>query len=151
MTQSNTDSAYTLAQLTLQLVGTCQRRQEMIAEEAHLALSEFKCLRAFGTDTSLTVKEIAERMNLTSSRLTRIIDGLVEKNYATRHMDEIDRRIINVVLNDEGRSVASRVSAECVRVYEKVLEDIDPEVRARIIEAIRVLDQRIRVQTDIAG
>lgn len=151
MSDPNTSTAAILSQLTLQLVGTCQRRQEMIAESAHLSLSEFKCLRAFGETPTLTVKEIAERMQLTSSRLTRIIDGLVMKKYATRHMDETDRRIINVALSEEGRQLAQRVSEECVHVYERVLESIEPKLRMRIIDAVRVLDDKIRVQTDSGG
>jgi DNA-binding MarR family transcriptional regulator len=149
MSDPNTNTAVILSQLTLQLVGTCQRRQEMIAESAQLSLSEFRCLRAFGEASTLTVKEIAARMHLTSSRLTRIIDGLVKKKFVTRHMDETDRRIINVMLSEEGQQLALRVSDECVHVYERVLESIEPNLRVRIIDAVRVLDDKIRVQTDL--
>ena len=62
----------------------------------------------------------------------------------------IAARIINVVLNERGHELALSVSAACVLVYEKVLEDMDSDIRAQVIEAVRVLDQRIRLQTDLA-
>ena len=140
--------AETLADLTLALVGCCQRKQERIAERARLSLSEFKCLRAFRNDTELSVKDIAHRMSLTSSRLTRIIDGLVRKHYVTRHIDPQDRRIINVRLTRQGEIVARKVTNDCTHVYEQVLGTIDPRDHAQIISAVDQLWNALQVRTE---
>ncbi len=137
-----------LADLTLGLVGTCQRKQERIAERAKLSLSEFKCLRAFRNDTELSVKDIAHRMSLTSSRLTRIIDGLVKKRFVTRHIDPHDRRIINVRLTKQGEVIARKVSNDCTHVYEQVLQIIDPGDQAEIIAAVAKLFDAMQLRTD---
>ena len=128
--------AETLADLMLKLMWTCQHRQEQIAEDAGLSLSEFKCLRAFRHDTELSVKDIAGRMSLTSSRLTRIVDGLVRKRYVTRHIDPADRRIINVRLTRQGENVGRRVSIECVNVYEQALGFLPADSHGRIIDSM---------------
>ena len=137
-----------LADLTLGLVGTCQRKQERIAERAKLSLSEFKCLRAFRNDTELSVKDIAHRMSLTSSRLTRIIDGLVKKRFVTRHIDPQDRRIINVRLTKQGEVIARKVSNDCTHVYEQVLQIIKPGEQEHIITAIATLFDAMQIRTD---
>ncbi len=140
--------AQQLADLTLGLVGTCQRKQERIAERAKLSLSEFKCLRAFRNDTELSVKDIAHRMSLTSSRLTRIIDGLVKKRFVTRHIDPHDRRIINVRLTKQGEVIARKVSNDCTHVYEQVLQIINPGDQKEIIDAVAKLFDAMQLRTD---
>jgi DNA-binding MarR family transcriptional regulator len=131
--------AETLADLMLKLMWTCQRRQEIIAECSDLSLSEFKCLRAFRHDTELSVKEIATRMSLTSSRLTRIIDGLVRKRFVTRHIDNVDRRIINVRLTRQGELIGRKVGEDCIHVYELALSTIPTGKHAALIECIQEL------------
>jgi DNA-binding MarR family transcriptional regulator len=135
--------AETLSDLMLKLMWTCQRRQELIAGDAELSLSEFKCLRAFRHDTELSVGEIAARMSLTSSRLTRIIDGLVRKRYVTRHIDPLDRRIINVRLTKQGEAVGRKVSAECINVYELALGYLPEESHLNIIGGLTNLSEAL--------
>ncbi len=142
--------AETLASLTLKLMWTCQRKQEQIAERAELSLSEFKCLRAFHHDTELSVKDIAARMSLTSSRLTRIIDGLVKKRYVTRHIDPADRRIINVRLTKQGETVARKVGLECIHVYEQALEILPTEEHDNIISCVNELSSALSTRTAFA-
>jgi DNA-binding MarR family transcriptional regulator len=137
-----------LADLTLGLVGCCQSKQEEIAVRANLSLSEFKCLRAFRRDTEMSVKDIAHRMNLTSSRLTRIIDGLVKKRFVTRHIDPDDRRIINVRLTKQGEIVARKVSNDCTHVYEQVLGILQHKDHDRIIQAVNELADVMQIKTD---
>ena len=68
-----------LADLTFSLLTTCQEKESRLAEQYGLTQAEFRCLRSFGTEENLNNKSIAERMNLSPSRLTRIIDRLVKK------------------------------------------------------------------------
>jgi DNA-binding MarR family transcriptional regulator len=135
--------AETLSDLMLKLMWTCQRRQELIAGDAELSLSEFKCLRAFRHDTELSVGEIAARMSLTSSRLTRIIDGLVRKRFVTRHIDPLDRRIINVRLTRQGEAIGRKVSAECINVYELALGYLPEESHLNIIGSLTNLSEAL--------
>lgn len=145
--QENYRKAERLSDLTLGLVGCCQSKQEEIAERAHLSVSEFKCLRAFRRDTEMSVKDIAFRMHLTSSRLTRIIDGLVKKRFVTRHIDPDDRRIINVRLTKQGEIVARKVTADCIHVYEQVLGMLQPKDHDRIILAVNELADAMHIRT----
>jgi len=139
-----------LADLMLQLMWTCQQRQEQIAERAQLSLSEFKCLRAFRHDTELSVKDIAARMSLTSSRLTRIIDGLVKKKCVTRHIDPEDRRIINVRLTRQGEAVARKVGIECIDVYVRALGSIPTNEHERIIKSVSLLSDALSDQISVS-
>ena len=94
-------TAERLANLTFSLLANCQEKEVRLAEIHNLTQAEFRCLRLFGTDESVNNKQIAERMNLSPSRLTRIIDGLVEKEYINREIDPNDRRNMRVMLSQK--------------------------------------------------
>jgi DNA-binding MarR family transcriptional regulator len=72
-------TAASLTNLTFNLLAKCQTKEERLAKQRGLFQAEFKCLRLFGSDKSLTCKEIGKRMNLSRSRITRVVDGLVKK------------------------------------------------------------------------
>jgi len=134
--QNTTHLAVRMADLTFNLLENCQEKQEFIAEKLNLSVSEFRCLRSFHNDSVLSVKETAARMNLTSSRLTRIIDGLVEKGFVTRNLNVDDRRVMDVALTAEGESVSKRLNKDYTELHEEILGNISPESRDAVIQAL---------------
>jgi len=130
------DLAQRMADLTYKLLENCTEKQEYIAEKLNLSLSEFRCLRIFADDTTLSVKELATRMNLTSSRLTRIIDGLVDKDFVTRTINTHDRRVMDVSLTRDGRDVAQRLNSDYVSLHQDILASIPASSRTAVIRAL---------------
>jgi MarR family transcriptional regulator, 2-MHQ and catechol-resistance regulon repressor len=125
-----------MADLTYRLLENCTEKQEYIAEKFALSLSEFRCLRSFQGDKTLCVKDIAQRMNLTSSRLTRIVDGLVAKQHVTREINPIDRRVMDISLTPEGIAISRRLNIDYVSLHHQILETIPPTVRHTVIKAL---------------
>jgi len=129
-------TASRLANLTFSLLANCQEKEVHLAELHGLTQAEFRCLRLFGTDESLNNKTIAERMNLSPSRLTRIIDGLVEKRYIRRQIDSSDRRNMKVNLSKKGKSLVQQLNKAYVDIHEEILMDIDPSQHEQLIIAM---------------
>lgn len=131
--------AMRMADLTYELLHNCSEKLEYLAETLGLALSEFKCLRAFHRETSLSVKDIACRMNLTSSRLTRIVDGLEEKGLVRREIHRDDRRVIHVVLTEKGLEATKVMVRETTDMHASILQNIEPTSRQAVITALEQL------------
>ncbi|MEE9448832.1 MAG: MarR family transcriptional regulator [Ignavibacteriaceae bacterium] len=129
-------TASRLANLTFNLLANCQEKEVHLAELHGLTQAEFRCLRLFGTDESLNNKTIAERMNLSPSRLTRIIDGLVKKRYIRRDIDSNDRRNMKVNLSTKGKSLVQQLNKAYVDIHEEILMDIDPSQHEQLIVAM---------------
>ena len=129
-------TASRLANLTFSLLANCQEKEVHLAELHGLTQAEFRCLRLFGTDESLNNKTIAERMNLSPSRLTRIIDGLVEKRYIRRQIDSSDRRNMKVNLSKKGKALVQQLNKAYVDIHEEILMDIDPSQHEQLIVAM---------------
>ena len=100
-----------MADLTFQLLEKCQEKQERIASSLKLTVAEFKLLLAFHADALLTAGELAKRMGLSNSRLTRILDGLVHKGVVSRALGVRDRRVMEISLTDRGKKVQEKQSS----------------------------------------
>jgi len=140
---STNQTAERLASLIFNLLPRCQEKELWLAEEHGLLLAEFKCLRLFGSDDNLNNKEIAKRMNLSPSRLTRIIDGLVQKGYMQREIDQKDRRNMRVSLSRRGKSLTSKLDKAFVNLHSEILQDIDAPQHKSLIVAMDNLNRAI--------
>ena len=79
-----TTVASRLANLTFNLLANCQEKEEHLAHLHELNSSRIQNLEIVWFPESINNKTIAERMKLSPSRLTRITDGLVGKEYIAK-------------------------------------------------------------------
>ncbi|MBT8386011.1 MAG: MarR family transcriptional regulator [Ignavibacteria bacterium] len=140
---STNNTGKSLADLTFNLLPKCQEKEARLAEEHGLYQAEFKCLRLFGSDENLNNKEIAKRMNLSPSRLTRIIDGLVQKGYMKREIDHTDRRNMRVSLSKRGKTLTHNLAKAFVDIHSEILQDIDAPQHKSLIVAMDNLNRAI--------
>jgi len=142
MTKDNVtkiDNAEHLANLIFEMLPICQKKQEELAEEHGLFHTEFKCLRLFELDESMNNKEIAERMNLSPSRLTRIMDGLVKKGYMKREIDGSDRRNMKLSLSRRGKILTNKVNDAYTDIHAEILKEIEVDKHESLINSIEHL------------
>jgi len=132
----NTSAASRLANLTFNLLANCQEKEIHLASLHNLSQAEFRTLRLFGSDEILNNKTIAERMRLSPSRLTRIIDGLVQKDYMQREIDLDDRRNMRVKLSIRGRFLVDKLNQAYIEIHDEILQDIDPSQHEPLITAM---------------
>jgi DNA-binding MarR family transcriptional regulator len=132
-------TAKSLADLTFTLLANCQQKEEKLAEVHHLTQAEFRCLRLFNTNEVVNNKLIAERMNLSPSRLTRIIDGLVAKNYINREINPADRRNMKVSLSSKGVVLVQQLNKAYINIHREILQDIDESQHKNLISAMTQL------------
>jgi len=140
---STNKTAVRLADLTFSLLARCQEKEARLAEEHGLFQAEFKCLRLFGSDESLNNKKIAQRMNLSPSRLTRIIDGLEKKGYMQREINQKDRRNMRVSLSRRGKIFTNKLNKAFIDIHSEILQDIDISQHESLITAMEHLQLAI--------
>ena len=129
-----------MAELTLSLLEACQQKQERIASYHDLSVAEFKLLRKFKEHEAVTPGELARRMELSSSRITRILDGMVEKSIATREPAKDDRRVVEVTLTHHGREILAELNSDYVRAHEDILGMLPPDASESVVKALEKLD-----------
>lgn len=65
--------------------------------------SQSRVLFLLSEHTTLSVKEIAEHLEITGSAATQLIDGLVHDNFVVRSEDPRDRRCHIIAISDEAK------------------------------------------------
>jgi len=138
-TMSTNQNAERLADLTFSLLQRCQEKEARLAEEHGLFHAEFRCLRLMGPEGSLNNKDIAERMNLSPSRITRIMDGLVKKGYMQREINKGDRRNMKISLSRRGKILTNKLNKAFVDLHSEILQDIDVAQHEPLITAMEHL------------
>ncbi|MGB5846983.1 MAG: MarR family transcriptional regulator [Ignavibacteriaceae bacterium] len=133
---STNQTAEHLANLTFNLLARCQEKEAWLAEAHGLFLAEFRCLRLFGSDESLNNTQISKRMKLSPSRLTRIIDTLVQKGYMKREIEQYDRRNMRVFLSRRGKILTNKLNKAFVDIHYEILKDIDVSQHEPLITAM---------------
>jgi DNA-binding MarR family transcriptional regulator len=138
-----------MADLILELLDQCQSKQEKISKNMNLMLAEWKALRYFKKDKILSVGELAKRMGLTSSRLTRIIDGLVEKDIVRRDLSKHDRRVMEVIITIEGEKVIKQVREHCISIHQGFLDLIPEEERQNVVNSLEKIQDAMKMYEKI--
>ena len=89
-------------QLIGKLFQCCRERMHYQSERFALPEAELRCLQLFQEERYLTPKNIAHKMNVVKSRVTRIVGGLIQKQLLQRIKDPEDSRIRLLSLTPEG-------------------------------------------------
>ena len=62
-------------------------------------------------DTGLRMQDLIDRVIISNSGMTRLIDRLVEEGYVERKYYQDDRREVYVVITEDGKKLTERLSA----------------------------------------
>jgi len=128
-----------MADLTFELLEHCQVKREKMAEMLHLTVAEFKLIRGFRGSETLSVNELAKRVELSSSRLTRIIDGLVAKGLVRREIGLRDRRVMEISLTPKGKKIEAELEEMYVKTHLDILSLLPPGADDSVILAMEKL------------
>jgi DNA-binding MarR family transcriptional regulator len=86
-------------------------------EELGLTPPQFYVLATLGYAGGLPFGEIGEKMMVTVSNLTGIVDRLEEKSLVTRERDSHDRRVVRVKLTERG----TKLYKSTIPLFEKCI------------------------------
>ena len=98
----------------------CVEREFEVKKKLDLSKAEYQALQCIEKDEKITCQIFSERMNLSVSRGTRVIDHLYKKGYFDRQGCSEDRRCKNIGLTLNGVEVKKKIE-ELNRECEKKL------------------------------
>ena len=108
-----------------------------------LTLGDYQVLVHLSEQEHLSMRmcDLASRLQLSPSGLTRRLDGLVRSGLVSRRPSTDDGRVILAVLTADGRRVLERVAPHHVEsVRHHLIDRIDPsdlDAMARVFETVR--------------
>ena len=106
-----------------------------------ISVSQCYVLETLYSFRNLTMKELAIKMHLSISTITRIADQLEMKELIIREQNADDQRVRNLKLTDKGKEVYLKSWRAVFESEKKIFENIKPEYREMIIELLKELNR----------
>ena len=122
-----------LKDLIREIIQCCEDRKLYESQKFGLPYSELKCLMLFDGQRYLTVKGIAERLEVAKSRVTKIINGLVEKHLVESINDPKDARIRLISLTPSGQKKSAEIEAFQQEIHRKLLLQMSIDERKNVL------------------
>jgi MarR family 2-MHQ and catechol resistance regulon transcriptional repressor len=107
-------------------------------------MSEYRGLCFLYEFPNLSVNQLAEKMRLTNSRITRIIDGLTSRGLVRRETSITDRRINNLFLTAEGTKVAQELFQHRLEMHQQILVHIPEADHESMLYYLEKLNDAMR-------
>jgi len=108
-------------------------------ERFNLPDAELRCLGLFGEERYLTAKGIAQKMNVVKSRVSKIIDGLIKKQYIQRIKDPEDSRVSLLSLTPAGQKKLNEINSFLEDLHHQLLLQMVPEQRKAMLTNLDIL------------
>jgi DNA-binding MarR family transcriptional regulator len=89
----------------------------------------------------LTVGQLASRLRLDDSTLSRTIDSLVRRGLLDRARDDRDRRVVLIGLTREGATTCDEIHEQNDGIVRNVFDKIPPSKRDAVVRNFEVLVQ----------
>lgn len=112
-----------------------------------LSVTQAHALTMLYRDAPLSQQELAERLRLEKSTVSRMVDDLETKSWVERCICDDDRRQKLIHLTESGRKRADSVSGARLNHFEAILDQIPENERNSVHESLKTLRDAINSTT----
>lgn len=120
--------------LLLAYVAQEQRRLGGQLAQCSLTPAQYLALRQVAAQsTGCPMGELSKALQQASATATGIVDRLVRRGLVRRQRDLSDRRLVRVIVTEEGRAVLAQAQALCRRERVAALAALPAEERRRLL------------------
>lgn len=117
---------------------------------AHVTLTQLRILRRLH-DGPHCAGDLARAVGISAPSLTRLLDRLEEEGYVGRTGRGSDRRRVDVVLSEKGRSLIEGRDLIQGTAFEAAAESMDVGERQTLLEALGNFTSRVRSASEDQG
>jgi MarR family 2-MHQ and catechol resistance regulon transcriptional repressor len=117
------------------LLSWCERRERLLMTEAGVTSVELRALKAVGSG-KLPMRKLARQLELSPSRVTRVVDSLSRKQMIRREQCPDDRRLCKVSLSQQGQEAMARGEQVGRSFHEQAASKLSEEEKERILAAL---------------
>ena len=122
-----------------EMLKCCEDRKIFESQKLGLAHAEVKCLMLFNGERYLTVKGMAQKLDVAKSRITKITDGLIEKGLAKRIDDPNDARVKLISLTPAGEKKSDEITAFHRGIHRQILLQMSTDERKQVLSHMELL------------
>lgn len=133
-----------LDRLTKDLLRKFQMRDRNEISCCGVSVSQCYTLDTLGEHGEMSMVQLARKMFLDKSTMTRVIDGLIERELVVRRFDEGDRRVIYITLTAAGRKLLEGIRAQQMISLRLILERIPAPARQKLLDGLEIFSHAVQ-------
>jgi DNA-binding MarR family transcriptional regulator len=127
------------------------RAQRAVADCCRTSSTQCHLLVELGRSGPVPLSELGQRLSLEKSWVSRAVDGLVDRGWATKEPNPQDARSWLVTLTADGVARARELNATLDNHAAQVLEKLNERDRAMVEKSLTLLLKALREDIDIAA
>ena len=131
-----------LYEILTELRKECVASEEKIRRSLNLSEAEYNGLLCLIKDEKITCQEFSERMKLSVSRGSRVIDKLFEKGYIDRMDCSKDRRCKHVEITKSGLDIQQKIDNLRQDCEQKLATNYSKQKLAMMKKELRLLIEK---------
>ena len=116
-----------------------------------ISVTQCYALEALVKSGPLTMNELASRLYLDKSTVSRVVDAMERKGLLRKRRHTRDGRAVSLDCTRKGREVNLRIRRDIQEREKRLMADFDPEVRAAMIQLIGRLAKAAEERVSTAG
>lgn len=120
--------------IILNLKYFCNCNENRISASCQISSAELRGINAIERHKSITCSELAEKIRLSPSRISRITDNLAKKGYLSRQVKDHDRRTTFLYLTEKGKKMKDDINGK-QKKFEQLLT---AKLSTQEIESIKI-------------
>jgi DNA-binding MarR family transcriptional regulator len=137
--------AQRLQDLIAEILKCCEDRKIYETGKFGLPYAELRCLLLFEGERYLTVKGIAQKLDVAKSRVTKIVNGLRNKGLVQQVDDPHDARIKLISVTPAGHEKAREITAFQRGLHRQILLHLDADERKGVFAYLELLRTAMEV------
>ena len=106
-----------------------------------LSVSQFKLLMTVRHQGEVTLKELAEKLNVSPPSVSVMVDKLVDRKLLTRERSQQDRRKVVIQVSPDEKACLDAMEEKVLHVFTQLLEDVGPEIAKKWEEVLTKVEQ----------
>lgn len=118
------------------VVRSFERADQLLVEPLGVTVSQAYALLALPGETTISMGELSERLEVAGSTATRMVDQLARKGLVERAPAEEDRRVWSVSLTPEGKEVREHLDGKFRHFFLMLVERFPEEERADLVSSM---------------
>jgi DNA-binding MarR family transcriptional regulator len=134
-----------LRELIEEIIHCCQERVLFQARKFNLTPAELRCLLLFHNQKYLTVKGIALKLEVAKSRVTKIMEGLLNKKLVQSIDDPEDARVKLFSLTTPGLKKTSGIDNFIKEIHHQLLMNLKSKDRKSVLHSLELLRSSMKV------
>lgn len=112
-----------------------------------VTLAQCHAIVEIGRHPQISLNELAIKLGLDKSTISRTLLALVQNGIAIRETDPDDRRYATIQLTDKGYEIFEHIEQNMDERFRNIASDIPVEKREQVLESLLILNQALDKKT----